>query len=85
MADVKELKARLEFRRAALEKLREAYIALVDGRVKSYTIENRQLTRLDLSTLKRQIATMEDEVDDLETAIEGSRPRRAFGVVPMDW
>lgn len=31
MADKTELKARLEFRKKALEKLRAAYLALLDG------------------------------------------------------
>ena len=46
--DKTELKARLEFWKSALEKLREAYLALLDGGVKSYKIGNEELTRLDL-------------------------------------
>ena len=47
-ANTTELKARLAFWRNALEKLREAYLALLDGGVKSYKIGNGELTRLDL-------------------------------------
>ena len=36
MANKTELKARLEFWKSALEKLQEAYLALLDGGVKSY-------------------------------------------------
>lgn len=85
MADKVELKARLEFRRKALEKLREAYLALVDGRVKSYTIDDRELTRLDIGDLRREIETTEKEVDQLEAQVAGSRGRRAFAVLPRDW
>ena len=55
MVDKVELRARLDFRKKALEKLREAYLALVDGRVKSYTIDDRQLTRFDLLNLPPKI------------------------------
>ena len=37
--DKVELRARLEFRQKALSKLRKAYLALLDGGVKSYTID----------------------------------------------
>ena len=45
MADMTDVKIRLNFWRSAYEKLTAAYTALVDGRVKSYTIDDRQLTR----------------------------------------
>ena len=61
--DKVELRARLEFRQKALSKLRKAYLALLDGGVKSYTIDDRQLTRFDLPDLKNAIEQMEDEVD----------------------
>ncbi len=85
MADMTELKARLEFRKTALEKLRKAYLALVDGGVKSYMIDDRQLTRFDLPALKKEIEEAEKEVDQLTNALNGARPRRAFGVIPCDW
>ena len=54
-ANTTELKARLAFWRSALEKLREAYLALLDGGVKSYKIGNEELTRLDLVSLQKRI------------------------------
>ena len=83
--DKVELRARLEVRQKALSKLRKAYLALLDGGVKSYTIDDRQLTRFDLPDLKNAIEQMEDEVDELETQLKGRRPRKAFGIVPRDW
>ena len=50
-----ELRARLAFWKSALEKLQEAYIALLDGGVKSYKIGNEELTRLDLVSLMKRI------------------------------
>ena len=85
MADAVELRARLEFRRAALKKLRKAYLALVDGGVKSYALEDRQLTRFDLPALQKEIEAAEAKVDELENLLSGQQPRRAFGVLPMDW
>lgn len=85
MANVTELKARLDFRKRALEKLRAAYLALIDGRVKSYTIDDRQLTRFDLPELEKEITEAEAKVDELENLLAGMRPRRAFGVIPRDW
>lgn len=85
MADITELKARLEFKRSALKKLYDAYLSLIDGGVKSYMIDDRQLTRFDLPVLKKQIDALEDEIDELEGLIAGARPRRAFGVIPRDF
>lgn len=85
MADITEIKARLEFRKKALSSLREAYIALIDGGVKSYTIGNRELTRFDLETLKKEINDAEKEVDNLESLLKKQKPRKAFGIIPRDW
>ena len=85
MADMTDVKIRLNFWRSAYEKLTAAYTALVDGRVKSYTIDDRQLTRFDLPELKNAIEQMEDEVDELEAQLKDCRPRKAFGIVPRDW
>ena len=85
MADKVELRARLDFRKKALEKLREAYLALVDGRVKSYTIDDRQLTRFDLPDLRREIEEAERAVDELAAQLGGKKTRRAFAILPRDW
>lgn len=83
--DITELKARIAFKKSALEKLRAAYIALIDGGVKSYSIDDRTLTRFDLKDLKDEIEETEKELDELEALLEGKRPRKAFGVVFRDW
>lgn len=85
MADKTEIKARLEFRKTALTKLREAYLALIDGGVKSYTIDDRTLTRFDIDKLKKEIEVLEAEVDELEAMLSGRKPRKAFGIIPRDW
>lgn len=85
MPDLTTLNARLAFKQSALEKLRAAYLALIDGGVKAYMIDDRQLTRFDLPVLKKQIKELEEEIDELEALVAGARPRRAFGVIPRDF
>ena len=83
--DKTEAKARLEFWRKTLEQLRTAYLNLLDGGVKSYSINNRELTRFDLPDLKDQIEDAERKVDYLEGLVADKRPRKAFGIIPRDW
>jgi len=85
LADMVELKARLQFRKEALVKLRTAYLALVDGGVQSYTIDDRSLTRFDLPKLKAEIEEAERKVDELTAMVQGKKPRKAFGIVPINW
>ncbi len=85
MPTKEEIRIRLEFWQAALQKLRAAYIALVDGGVQSYTIDNRSLTRFDLPSLLREIQQAERKVEELTALLTGRRPRKAFGVVPRNW
>ena len=85
MASKTELKARLEFWREALRNLRKAYLALLDGGVKKYTIDDRTLTRFDLPKLQEEIEAAEKKVDELTALLEGQKPRRAVAVIPRDW
>ena len=85
MASREELQARLAFWRAALAKKREAYLKLIEGGVKSYTIDDRTLTRLDLDTLLEEIKEAERQVDKLEAMLKGKKPRKAFGILPSNW
>ena len=83
--DKVELRARLDFWQSALSKLRAAYLALVDGGVKSYVIDDRELTRFDLPDLKDEIEDAEKKVDELLAELNGRKPRKAFGIGPRDW
>ena len=85
MANVVELRARLDFWQKALEKLRVAYLKRLDGGVKSYRIDDRELTRFDLPKLQEEIKSAEKKVDELTTLLEGQKPRRAIAVIPRDW
>lgn len=76
---------RLNYWKEALAKLMDAYVALIDGGVKSYSIDDRELTKFDLPSLEKRISNAEAKVDQYEALLEGKRPRKAFGVVPRDW
>ena len=85
MATRTEIKKRLAFRKEALALLYEAYRQLSSGGVKSYMIDDRQLTRYDVPDLMEQIKALEAEIDDLEGQLDGGlRARRAFGIVPLE-
>lgn len=85
MASLTIIKRRIAFRESALEKLYDAYEQLVAGKVKSYQIDDRTLTRLDLPALSEEISKLEGELDELEEMAAGSRRRRAYAVLPRDW
>ncbi|MCI8526855.1 MAG: hypothetical protein HFF17_13280 [Oscillospiraceae bacterium] len=85
MANAVELRARLEFWREALQKLRTAYLKLLDGGVKAYRIDDRELTRFDLPKLQEEIEAAEKKVDELTALLEGQKPRRAVAIIPRDW
>lgn len=80
-----ELQSRLEFRRASLEAARSAYLALLNGQVKQYSIGSRQLTKFDLPQLEDSIRKLEKEVDELEMSLSGKKRRMAAGVIPRDY
>lgn len=80
-----ELNEKLTFHRSAVSKLREAYVALVEGGVQQYTIGSRSLTKLDLSKISNEINAHEKAINDLETILGGRKRRKAVGIVPRDW
>jgi len=85
LADITELNIRLKFWQDALVKMRAAYLALVDGGVQSYAIDDRSLTRFDLPSLLKEIEDAEKKVDELTALVQGRKSRKAFGVVPRNW
>ena len=71
--------------KSQLEKLRVAYLALLDGGVKSYRIDDRSLTKFDIDTLADEIEAAENKVDELTSLLNGGGRRKAVGVVIRDW
>lgn len=76
---------RLEYWKNLLAKLMDAYVALVSGGVKTYTISDRTLTRFDISTLRKAIDDAEEKVAEYEALLNGQSRRKAFAIVPRDW
>lgn len=85
MAKKATIQKRLTYWTGLYEKLQDAYTKLVSGGVKSYMIDDRQLTRFDLPDLLKQMETIEEKIDELEASLEGRGTRAARGVVPRDW
>jgi len=85
MADKTIIRERLTYWEGMYEKLQTAYLALVEGGVKSYTIEDRSVTKFDAPNLLKEMEQIEQKIDELTAALEGKRPRKAFGIIPRDW
>ena len=79
------IRKRLEYWTGLYEKLQDAYEKLVTGGVKSYMIDDRQLTKFDLPVLMAQMEEIEEKIDELEAMLNGSGSRAARGIVPRDW
>ena len=79
------IKKRLEFHTQRLDNLYAAYNKLLSGGVKSYKLDDRELTRLDLGKLSEEIKEAEQKADELEALLNGQSARKAFGVIPRDW
>jgi len=76
---------RLTFWQGTLKRLIEAHTALVEGGVRSFKIENRELTHFDISSLLKEIKEAEQMVDEYEALLAGYGSRKIVGVVPRDW
>lgn len=85
MTSREELQARLEFRQAALDEARAAYLDIMRGRAQSYAIGTRNITKHNISDLWDIITDLEKEVDGLKAALNGGKKRKAVGVVLRDW
>ncbi len=83
--DRAKINERLAFWREQLNKLMDAYAALISGGVKSYQIDDRSLTKFDIPSLRKAIDDAEEKVDAYEAMLNGQAPRKAFGIVPRDW
>ncbi len=68
-----------------VKKLSAAQIALIDGGVKSYTIDDRSLTRFDLSKISEELDYAIKKRSEYEAIMNGKGPRKAVGVIPRDF
>ena len=77
-----EAQIMLNYYNTLVEKLIAAKTALIEGGVKSYTIDNRSLTKFDLGTLSGEIEEAVRKRAEYRAILDGKRPRKAFGIVP---
>lgn len=85
MASREIIRKRLEYYEGVYEKLQTAILALVEGGVKSYTIDDRTVSKYDVPRLMKQLEDVERKIDELTAVLEGSGARKAFGIIPRDW
>lgn len=81
---IKRIEGRLDFYTRLRDKLYAAYEALVEGGAQSYVIDDRELTRLDIGDLWKQIEECEEKIEELEALLAGASARKAVAVVPRD-
>lgn len=60
---------------------------ILEGGVQAYGIGSRSLSRYnaDLSSIRKAISDLEDEIDALEAELAGTSRRKAVGVIIRDW
>ena len=85
MASREIIQKRLTYYEGVHEKLQNAILALVEGGVKSYTIDDRSVNKYDVPRLMSQLEDVEKKIDELTALLEGKAARKAFGVIPRDW
>lgn len=80
-----QAKVMYDYYSALVDKLMKAKLALVDGGVKSYTIDDRSLTRFDIDKLTDELDDAIRKRDEYAAIMNGGTSRRAVGFVPRDW
>ena len=79
------LKKRIEVKEKALDAAYLAYQSLMEGNVQRYDLGSRELTKLDLEKLGKEISKLENELEELESLLNGGARRKAVAVIPRDW
>lgn len=79
-----EAKLLYEYYDKLIDKLMTAKLALVDGGVKSYTIDDRSLTRFDIDKLSAEIDDAVRKRAEYEALMNGRGVRKCVGVIPRD-
>lgn len=77
------VEVRLQNYRERLELYLQAEAAILEG-AQSYAIGSRNLTRADLSEVRKMITTLEAGIDELEALASGNGRRKCIRVIPRD-
>lgn len=83
----KTIEIELTGKRERLELYLKREAEMLSGGVQSYGIGSRNLSRYntDLGSIRAAIKQLEADIEALEAALNGEKPRKAVGVVPRDW
>ena len=83
----KTIEIELTGKRDRLELYLKREAEMLSGGVQSYGIGSRNLSRYntDLGSIRAAIKQLEADIEALEAALNGEKPRKAVGVVPRDW
>lgn len=84
MISKNEAKVLYEYYNGLINKLVEAKLKLVEGGVKSYTIDDRSLTRFDIDKLGSEIEDAVNKRAMYAAIMNGKAVRKAVGIVPRD-
>ncbi len=85
MISKNEAKALYEYYDKLISRLTEAKLKLIDGGVKSYTIDDRSLTRFDMDKISAEIDDAVNKRAVYKAIMNGKSPRKAVGVIPRDF
>lgn len=85
MMSKNEAKVLYEYYDKLIDKLTEAKLKLVDGGVKSYTIDDRSLTRFDMDKISAELDDAVNKRAMYKAIMNGKSPRKAVGVIPRDF
>ena len=76
-----QIEYQLSIKRNRLELYLKREAEMLDGGVQSYGIGSNT----DLGSIRAAIKQLEADIEALEAALNGEKPRKAVGVVPRDW
>lgn len=85
MISKNEAKALYEYYDKLINRLTEAKLKLIDGGVKSYTIDDRSLTRFDIDKISAELDDAVNKRAMYKAIMNGKSPRKAVGVIPRDF
>ena len=81
-----QIEYQLSIKRNRLELYLKREAEMLDGGVQSYGIGSRNLARYNADrSIRAAIKQLEADIEALEAALNGEKPRKAVGVVPRDW
>lgn len=67
-----------------IDQLIQAQTSLTSGGVKSYTIGDRQITKLDLPSLSKEIDDAVERQSYYDAILKGKPTRAIVGIIPTD-